>query len=120
MNIDTFETFERTFGYRYPPEFFGAFSELTAQLNTTGFRKAFPQGRLCRYSDVLAARSNNVPPNLIPFLLEFHEKFTDYYCFDRGSSQSENAVVVYSGHAIVFRWDNFNEFIVWLRRRCEE
>lgn len=54
-----------------------------------------------------------LPEELVPFMTIEQSSWSDVYAFDFLTMPP--SVVVWAGHAIVERWDNFDRFLQWTR-----
>jgi hypothetical protein len=92
----------------FPAEFAAAKEELSRFCAAQGSRASLLQlGR-----EVVHAEEN-LPKSLLPFMVIEEPSWPDVYAFDFSSSPP--AVVVWSDHAIVERWDSFDAFLRWTR-----
>jgi hypothetical protein len=92
----------------FPADFFAAKKELARFCAAQSSRALL----LIADDDVTSAKKN-LPEDLVPFMIVEGRSWPDIYAFDRLSAPL--AVVVWSGHAIVERWDNFEDFLRWIR-----
>jgi hypothetical protein len=100
---------ERALGFTYPPSFVSAAQELSALVESEGFRRAFGDTRLLLSAAEIAMARDSTPIAFLPFMREESPSWPDIYTFDLRSERPEFRVVVWSDHAVVMDWDSFTE-----------
>lgn len=119
MNIaENFRLIEKNLGLFYPPSFYELLEEFVRISDRAEFQLVFKDAHLCSEIEIRHA-INLIPEKLSPFFLEEHKGYNDYYCFDNTTPANGNRVVVFSRDAIVFDWNNFPDFISWLKKKLE-
>ena len=62
--------------------------------------------------EVMCAKEK-LPEDFVPFMVVEEKSWPDVYAFD--SSSKPASIVVWSDHAVVERWDSFEDFLRWIR-----
>ena len=96
----------------FPKEFFSAKEELARFCSAQLSRSTL----LCSESEILRAKKG-IPDGLLPFMTVQEPSWPDVYAFDFSSTPA--AVVVWSDHAIVERWQDFESFLNWIRAKAK-
>jgi hypothetical protein len=121
FETERLEAVESACGFRYPRSFWDFAGDLAIFANSSAFSIAFPGGRIVDVaSDIQSAWKGGLPDNLVPFMQEVDADFTDFYCFDRTPQLQKPSVVVFTDHAIVHNWVDFDSFIQWIRQVCRK
>jgi hypothetical protein len=94
-----------------PQEFFSAQDELARFCSAQLSRSTL----LCSESEILRAKEV-IPDGLLPFMTIEEPSWPDIYAFDLSISPA--AVVVWTDHAIVKRWQDFDSFLSWIRAKA--
>lgn len=79
-------------------------------------RERFPNARLLDEPEEVERIRQELPPNLLPFMVVEQSTWTDVFAFDRGTGKPDR-VVVWAGDAIVMDWDSLEAFVDWIGRR---
>ena len=95
--------------------------ELINLVSSEGFNQFMPNGKLVSSTiEIKIAYKSNLPSDYLPFLQEKHANgITDYYAFDTTIQMQELEVIIFSDHAVVKSWKNFDAFIEWLYKNCQ-
>jgi hypothetical protein len=91
-----------------------AVAALRVVFDATAARARFPNLRLPWDDDDAEAMRDGLPPTLVPFMCERQPATLDVYAFDDGAA-GDPRVVVWSDHAVVADWPDFDAFVRWLR-----
>ena len=111
----TFHEIERTLGVRFSPLFYEFLSEFLAISTTPDFNRAFGDGHFCSESEIRDALDDFLPQGFIPFFV-VERRNSDYYCFESENPENRSRLVVFCRDAIVFQWDNYMDFLAWIRK----
>lgn len=118
MNLNhIFRNIEKKNGVAYASEFYAFIDQFMTQVKSQNFDNLFKKFRFCTEEDVRIAIEDFAPDGFIPFFIEEHNGFEDYYCFERENAQNSNRVLVFSQDAIVFEWGSYADFLVWVQNK---
>lgn len=96
----------------FPKEFFSAKEELERFCSAQISRSALLSSEV----DILRAMKG-MPDGLLPFMIVEEPSWPDVYAFD--VSTTPRAVVVWSDHAIIECWPDFDSFLTWARAQTQ-
>lgn len=105
-------------GIPFPSSLLPLWTEFEHLATNSKFASAFPMAQQATVADIQAAWASELPSDLVPFMLEKQDGWSDYYCFRRVGDQCEEAVVVFADHAVVATWEDFKAFLSWLNDQC--
>ncbi len=117
MNVvETFRCIEKYIGKSYSASFYEFLEEFLKLTASNEFKLLFRNSHFCTKSEVRNAIDQFIPEDVMPFLIDVQNGFEDYYCFDIENSENRNRVTVFSQDAVVFEWENYDDFLQWAAR----
>ena len=117
--MDAIGGIEVALGVRYPASFHARVNELMTLAGSERFQQAFPATSLLLTAEEVRAARKEVGGRLVPFMRSAAEH-PDIYAFEPGGESSEPKVVVWCVHTTVHEWPDFEQFLAWVRKTCDE
>jgi hypothetical protein len=112
-----FRDLEAQIGASFSDLFYEFLDDFSQMLKREGFNSLFKQYHFCTASEIMYATRNLIPDEFLPFFVEQHDEYKDYYCFEKANSKNSTKLIVFSRDGIVQEWQNQSEFISWLQSR---
>lgn len=110
---------EQKFGINFPPSYKTYLANYTDPFE---FHAIYLRGRFISTIDEIKRIKKLTrigESKLFPFFLDEQRSLEDFYCFDLSSPGPEYNVVVFAIHTLVYKWENFNNWLEWNRIKLQ-